>query len=117
MLVVLKKLKDFIYPYVNASCTVSYLNRQHSRLMTRVFFAYGISLGLLMAIIYLAGSNYPIPFAFGMLQGAAFFYACVMLGLAYRMSSNQIRLAERDKFDRYVPLCELDFVSVKKSND
>lgn len=117
MFVVLKKLKDFIYPYVNASYTVSYLNRQHNRLMTRVFFAYGVSLGLLMAIVYLVGSNYHVPLAFALLQSAAFIYASTMLGLAHKMSSKQIRLAERDKFDRYVPLCELDFTQVKNSND
>lgn len=117
MPVVLKKLKEFIYPYATASHKVSYLNRQHSRLMTRMFFAYGVSLGLMMGIIYLAGSNCHIPMAFAALQAVSFIYGCAMLGLAYRMSSNQIRAAEREKFDRYVPLCELDFMPVEKSND
>jgi len=101
-------LADFTRRYASASCWVDYYRQQHKRLMFRAFFSYGISVGLVMMMLYLAGNNYTIPIFVPLLQGGLFIYGSAMLGLGFRLLRNQIAEAESDKFDKWSSICELD---------
>lgn len=99
----------FISTYSNADCRVSYWRREHRRLMTRASFSYGISFGLLLMILSLAGNNYPFPIFLPLLQGSLFIYGSVMTVLGFRLLNNQIAKAETDKLNSWSIIEELEF--------
>lgn len=103
-------INTFLRPYLRASQLVEYHRREHRRLINRCFLSYGVSLGLLGGIVYLAGEGYPIPAAFVILHSAFFIYGCFMVALSYRYLTNQIRMAEKMKFEAMVPLDELSIL-------
>jgi hypothetical protein len=108
-------LTDFTRRYLTADALVTYHRSQHKKLMFRVFFSYGISVGLLLMVLYLAGNKYPIPIFLPLLQGGLFIYGSVMLGLGFQMLSGVIARAETVKFDKWVAIDELRFLPVSKS--
>ncbi len=107
-------LSDFTSRYMEAHSLVSFYRREHKKLMHRVFFSYGLSCGLVLMMLYLAGMGYTIPVFVPLLQGGLFIYGSAMLGLSFRLLSDQIAKAETDKFNRWCALDELGFLPVNK---